>query len=184
MAEEKSLTSPRGSPREELPLRRPSGANTSGPAERSPVVSGGPDRTQGAGGIEGPLFQAIEASEETSYRGREGPGDIEAKMQKVSLVVSLLGLGSMVVGFVEGLSAGIPRSVPGGSVLPLSRLVHLSAAPLSLDLMSAGIVLLGLLPIARVLLALWFYVRRRDVAAVLVALVVCLELLVSIETGS
>lgn len=105
-------------------------------------------------------------------------------MQKVSLVVSLLGLGSMVVGFVEGLSAGIPRSVPGGSVLPLSRLVHLSAAPLSLDLMSAGIVLLGLLPIARVLLALWFYVRRRDVAAVLVALVVCLELLVSIETGS
>jgi uncharacterized membrane protein len=113
----------------------------------------------------------------------EGPGDIETKMQKASMLMSVAGLGLMVAGFADMLVSGAPFSVPGRSVLPLPMLVHLSHMPPSLVAMSAGILLLGLLPTARVLLALGHYIRRRDVLDTLAALIVVLELLFSIRTG-
>ena len=49
--------------------------------------------------------------------------------------------------------------------------------------MSAGIVLLALLPTARVLLALALYARQRSVLDALAGLVVLLELLTSMRAG-
>ena len=75
-------------------------------------------------------------------------------------------------------------SLPGLAVLPLPALVHPLQEPLSLDAMSAGIVLLALLPSARVLLALWLYARQRNLVNVLAALVVFLEFIWSIQAGA
>jgi uncharacterized membrane protein len=49
--------------------------------------------------------------------------------------------------------------------------------------MSAGIVVLALLPMLRVLLALSIYLRNRQVLNVVVALLVFVELLMSVRTG-
>ncbi|MBI3951550.1 MAG: DUF1634 domain-containing protein [Acidobacteria bacterium] len=110
--------------------------------------------------------------------------DLEAAMRKVSVVVSLVALGLMMVGFVATLMEGASFAVSGDSVVSLSALVRLRGVPMNLLAMNAGIVLLALLPSARVLLAVWLYVRRRDVLNIFVALVVLLELLLSMRTGS
>ncbi len=111
------------------------------------------------------------------------PDDLEATMQKISLVMSLMAVGLMIGGFVVRLLSGMDLAIPGGSVLALPALVHLSDAPASLIAMSAGILLLALLPIVRVLLALVLYTRHRALLNALVASVVLLELLVSMRTG-
>jgi uncharacterized membrane protein len=113
----------------------------------------------------------------------KGPDDVEKVMKKASLVVSLVGLGLMIVGFIDMLIAPASLSVPGASVLPLPTLIHLSQSPASLVTMSVGIVLLALLPTVRVALALWYYVRRRDALNIVAALIVVIELLLSIRTG-
>ncbi|MBN1221114.1 MAG: DUF1634 domain-containing protein [Anaerolineae bacterium] len=101
-------------------------------------------------------------------------------MQRLSLVVSLGSLSLMMGGFVvKLLSGGIILSLPGVSVLPLAMLVHPSPGAVSLDMMSTGIVLLALLPTARVVLALWLYLQRGEVLNILAALIVLLELLLS-----
>lgn len=105
---------------------------------------------------------------------------LETTMQRLSLVVSLGGLSLMVGGFVvKLLSGGIILPLPGISVLPLATLVHPSPGSVGLDMMSAGIVLLALLPTARVVLALWLYLQRWEVLNILAALTVLLELLLS-----
>ncbi|MGE0826190.1 MAG: DUF1634 domain-containing protein [Candidatus Binatia bacterium] len=104
-------------------------------------------------------------------------------MQKVSMLVSVIALGLMVVGFLDLVVSGTSVTIPGGSVLSLPALAHPGQAPISLVAMSAGIILLALLPSVRVVLALRLYLRRRDVLNALVALVVLLELLLSMGAG-
>ena len=113
----------------------------------------------------------------------KGPDDVENGMKKVSLIVSLVGLSLMVIGFLDMMVNTASLSVPGASVLPLPALIHLSKLPLSLVTMSVGIVLLALLPTVRVALALWYYVRRHDALNIVAALIVVVELLLSIRTG-
>jgi uncharacterized membrane protein len=114
----------------------------------------------------------------------ETQSDLEAKMQKLSLVTSLLGLGLMVFGFADFVMGGAPLSMPG--VTALSPLLMKSGTQISLSLltMSAGIVILALLPIVRVLLALSLYARNRQVLNVIVALLVFIELVMSVRTGA
>jgi uncharacterized membrane protein len=109
--------------------------------------------------------------------------DLEATMQRLSLIVSLVGLGLMLAGFLDMLILGTSSSIPGVSVLPLPRFTHPSQVPTGLAAMSAGIVLLALLPSLRVLLAMWLYLRRHSLLNTLVALIVFVELLISMGTG-
>jgi uncharacterized membrane protein len=104
-------------------------------------------------------------------------------MRTISLVISLLGLGLMVFGFADVLLHGASLSLPGMAALSPSLLKAGTQIPLGLAAMSAGIVLLSLLPILRVLLALSLYVRGRQTLNVLVALVVFVELLASARMG-
>jgi uncharacterized membrane protein len=120
--------------------------------------------------------------EMTSSNSRAG-SDLEATMQRVSLLISLVGLGLMVAGFIDMLIVGASLSVPGRSVLALPKLAHPSQVPISLAVMSAGIVLLALLPALRVLLALGLYLRRHNILNALVALIVFMELLLSMRAG-
>lgn len=114
---------------------------------------------------------------------KEHEGDLETMMKKISVVTSLLGLGLMVFGYADFIARGTPLSIPGGTAL--SPLLVQSGTRMSLSLltMSAGIVILALLPILRVLLALLLYLRNRQVLNVVVALVVFVELLASARTG-
>jgi uncharacterized membrane protein len=109
---------------------------------------------------------------------------LERSMQKASLVVSLAGLGLMCFGLIDMLLNGDSFSLPGFAVVSLSGLVFLHQAPLGLALASAGVLLLGLLPAIRVLLAGLLYVRSRNLLGTLVAAVVLLELILSIRIGS
>ena len=109
--------------------------------------------------------------------------DLEATMRKISLVTSLLGLGLMVFGFVGFFVQGDPLSIPGLSALSPLLIKSGTRISVSLVTMSAGIVILALLPMLRVLLALSIYLRSRQVLNVVVALLVFVELLMSVRTG-
>jgi uncharacterized membrane protein len=109
--------------------------------------------------------------------------DLEATMQRISLVTSVLGLALMVFGFLDMLSLGTSLSIPGTTALSLPVIKSGTRIPLSLLTMSAGILVLVLLPILRVLLALSLYVRNRQVLNAVVALFVFVELVVSVRTG-
>jgi hypothetical protein len=113
----------------------------------------------------------------------EAQNDLEAMMQKVSLGISLVSLGLMVIGFVDMLVNGTSLSMPGVSTPSPLMLMSWPKVPASLVAMSVGIVLLALLPTVRVLLALWLYIHRREMLNSLVALTVFLELLLSVRTG-
>jgi uncharacterized membrane protein len=109
---------------------------------------------------------------------------LETRMRKVSLVVSILGLAMMCYGFVETLFSGTGFSLPGHAVLPLKDLLSLPTGSMGLVSMSAGVILLSMLPAIRVALAIWLYLRSRDLLNTAGALVVFLELLASIRLGS
>jgi hypothetical protein len=111
------------------------------------------------------------------------PDDVEKGMKRASLIVSSVALALMIAGFLDTAVKPTPLSVPGASVLPFPAWTHLSQSPVSLIAMSVGIVLLALLPTVRVALALWYYVRRHDALNSVAALIVVVELLVSIGTG-
>ncbi|MGE5311440.1 MAG: DUF1634 domain-containing protein [Nitrospirota bacterium] len=102
-------------------------------------------------------------------------------MRKVSLVVSLVGLGLMCLGFLGWLVGATSLLLPGSSVPSLSSLLRLQSTGLRLAAMSAGIVLLGLIPMIRVTLACWLYLRERDLRGAFIALIVLLELMLSIR---
>lgn len=106
---------------------------------------------------------------------------LEAHMRRVSLWVSAVAIVLMTTGFVAMLVRGEPFSGP--SALPLASLAHPYQAPLDLLATSLGLVLLALLPSARVLLAGVLYIRERRARDALIALIVLLELLFSIVTG-
>lgn len=103
--------------------------------------------------------------------------------QTVSRVISLAGLGLMVAGLLIKVARMASVSIPGGSSLSLVGLLELTHEPLSLDAMSVGILFLALLPAVRVLLASGEFIRRRETLSALAALIVLLELLVSIRAG-
>lgn len=87
----------------------------------------------------------------------------------------------MIGGFVGTALQGLLSALPGGSVLPFSAYAHPGQAPAGLFVMSAGILLLVLLPTMRVLLALLLYARQRGFLNAVVALLVLLELLISMR---
>jgi hypothetical protein len=95
-----------------------------------------------------------EMSQKETTSATEITLDLDATMQKLSLVVSLLALSLMIGGFATKLADHITLAPPGISALPLAILLHPTPGKFSLEVMSAGIVLLTLLPIARVILAL------------------------------
>lgn len=114
---------------------------------------------------------------------QEHENDLETRMRKISLVTSLVGLGLMAFGFVDVLIHGTSLSIPGITALSPLMLESGGRIPLGLATMSAGIVVLAWLPILRVLLALSLYLRNRQLLNVAVALLVFIELLVSVRTG-
>jgi uncharacterized membrane protein len=114
---------------------------------------------------------------------KEPQSDLEARMQKISLVTSLVGVGLMVFGFADLIMHGDSLSIPGMTALSPQLIESGARISLSLLAMSAGIVVLALLPILRVLLALVLYLRKRQVLNVVVAVIVFVELLVSLRTG-
>ena len=120
----------------------------------------------------------FEPSEETPAKR------LESRMQKASLVVSLASLGLMCFGLIDMLVNGDSFSLPGVAVVSLQHLLFLHQAPLGLALVSAGVLLLGLLPAIRVFLAGLLYVRSRNLLGTLVSAVVLLELFLSIRIGS
>jgi uncharacterized membrane protein len=90
----------------------------------------------------------------------------------------------MAFGFLEWLIHAGSLSMPGVAALPPMLIGSGARISPSLRMMSAGIVVLALLPIVRVLLALSLYLRNRQVLNVVVALLVFIELLVSVRTGA
>jgi uncharacterized membrane protein len=114
---------------------------------------------------------------------REPENDLESKMRTISLLISLVSLVLMGFGFADVLLHGTSLSLPGMAALsPL--MIKTGNISLGLAAMSAGIVLLSLLPIVRVLLALSQYVQSRQMLNILVALLVFIELLVSARIGT
>ena len=107
--------------------------------------------------------------------------DLEEKMRKVALVISLIGLGLMCAGFLYGLFCHPSFAIPGDAVISFGDLHRWAVPDPSRMAMSAGIVLLGLIPMVRVILACWLYVRAHDRMSAIVALVVLLELIASIR---
>jgi uncharacterized membrane protein len=114
---------------------------------------------------------------------KEPQYDLEAKMQKISLGTSLLGLGLMVFGFIALLVQGNSLSIPGVAALSIQTLHTGAQISPALLAMTAGIGVLALIPILRVLLALLIYLWNHQVLNVVVALIVFIELIVSIRIG-
>jgi uncharacterized membrane protein len=109
--------------------------------------------------------------------------DLEEQMRKVSLLVSVVAVVLMAGGFVGAALSGNALAVPGKSVLPIASLLNFTQEPLALAAMSTGILLLALLPLVRVFLATTLYVRQRVPLDAAAALVVMVELLVSMWSG-
>jgi uncharacterized membrane protein len=109
---------------------------------------------------------------------------LEETMQKVSRVVSLTGLGLMLAGLIAYFSSSTNYSLPGEPVIPLQNYLQAGGDPLSLVLMSTGILLFALLPLLRVILALWTYSSKKAWLNTLASFIVFLELLFSMRTGA
>ncbi len=105
------------------------------------------------------------------------PTPLEFQEKRVSLVVCLLSVILMLGGLVALLAKGVAWVVPGLPSPQLSMLFH--RQPLGWTAMSLGIILLGVLPLIRVGLAALSYGDARRWRDFLVALLVLLELLLS-----
>ena len=109
---------------------------------------------------------------------------LERHMQKVSLVLSLVGLALMAIGLTDNLVHGEKYSLPGPAALTFGNLIHLRSESLGTFTTSLGVILLGLIPGIRVALALQLYLRLRDLFSVCITLAVFMELLASIYLGA
>lgn len=121
--------------------------------------------------------------EETPLPARTEGLDLERQMRRVSRVVSAAAVVLMLAGLAGTVLSGAALSLPGGPVMALHDLLQLPIHPLALAAMSAGILMLALLPVLRVLLALGIYVRERVLLNALAALVVLIELLIGMRAG-
>ena len=113
--------------------------------------------------------------------GSELSDDLETTMQKVSMAISIAAITLMLGGVADAVLLRMPMTLPGVSAQPLGLLGHPPEGTMSLAIMSAGLVLLALLPTLRVGMALALYIRRRHYQDALVALIVLLELLASMR---
>jgi heme A synthase len=104
---------------------------------------------------------------------------LEARSKKIALAFSLIALGLMVCGFA-GSVAYNGFTLPGCPVLPFSALGRLSLSSAGMRCMSIGIILLATFPTVRVIIALWRYSRSGDMLDTIVALVILMELALSI----
>ncbi len=104
-------------------------------------------------------------------------------MRRLSLAVSVVAVIAMIVGLAQILVSGSLDALSGKPAIPAASFLHPEAASFGLFATSLGIVLLSLLPGLRVVLAAALYAGRREVADAAVALVVLIELVVSMLTG-
>ena len=115
--------------------------------------------------------------------GDQAHFDVEVWMRKISIVISALGLGLMVFGYVDIAVHGASVSIPGASALLPKAFKPGARISWGLATMSLGIIVLSLLPVLRVLLALLLYLRDRQALNIAAAIIVVVELLVSFGTG-
>ena len=104
-------------------------------------------------------------------------------MRRMSFVVSVCAVLAMILGLVDIVATGAQDQFAKAAAIPTSSLWHPAGHPFGIYAMSLGIVLLSLLPGLRVLLAGVLYASRRDLTDAAVALLVLVELLVSMLTG-
>lgn len=102
-------------------------------------------------------------------------------MQRVSLVFSIAAFGLMGYGFTRSLMVCHSLAIPGHPFPPLNVLISRPSMSLGVTWMGAGMLLLGMLPSVRVLLALWLYFRSKNRWSMFIALIVLLELLLSVR---
>ncbi len=107
---------------------------------------------------------------------------LETTMRQVSAVVSVVAVVLMLFGFTSILLFDTTGSQAQVTLSP-PDIIWIGRAGWGLWAMSAGIVLLALLPTVRVLLALVLFLRSRAFVDVGVAFVVLLELLFSMWAG-
>jgi uncharacterized membrane protein len=105
--------------------------------------------------------------------------NLEARSKKAALAFSLIALGLMICGFASSVAHN-GFTLPGSPVLPFSALGRLSLSSPGMQCMSIGIILLATLPAVRVMIALWRYFRSGDMLDAIVALVILMELILSI----
>ncbi|NPA90652.1 MAG: DUF1634 domain-containing protein [Chloroflexi bacterium] len=106
---------------------------------------------------------------------------LEAHMRRISALVSFAAVLLMAVGFVDVLLSTPIHEFPGPAALSIADLVRPHHVPWGLWAMSAGIVLLALLPMLRVFLALILFFRLRRWIDVAAGFIVFVELLLSIH---
>ena len=105
--------------------------------------------------------------------------ELESKMQKISLLISLVSLALMIAGFAIVLLNHHRIKIPGTVALPFGHLFSLHSLGDGFTEMTVGIILLAALPTARILLAIWLYIRNHTLIDTIVAIVVLLELIFS-----
>lgn len=105
---------------------------------------------------------------------------LEHRMRTISILISLVALALMLIGFAAGLAtADDGVAVPGKVSITPARIFSMQSVSGGLSEMTAGILLLAALPGARIILAIWLYLRSREFLNTLVALAVLVELLLS-----
>jgi hypothetical protein len=127
------------------------------------------------------MKQDRKATRKSQPSNQEPLERLETGMRRVSLVVSVLGLGLMSFGLIDMLVGGDAFSLPGADALPLGSLINFPSGPMGLTLVSSGVILLGLLPAIRVIMALLLYFRLKELFSMLIAVIVLLELIFSIR---
>ncbi len=105
---------------------------------------------------------------------------LETAMRRVAALVSAVAVILMAVGFVSTFLLHDLPLVPGDPAVSPDVILHFHTG-WGLWAMSAGILLLALLPMVRVFLSFLLFLRERDVLDVAVALIVLLELLASMS---
>jgi hypothetical protein len=110
--------------------------------------------------------------------------DNDSLARRVAQILSLSGFGLMAFGFVTMLARQGTISMPGGAALPFPGVLRLAGEPISLAAMSLGILILAIVPATEVMVAEWRFIHRREILNILAALIVLMELLLSIGTGS
>jgi hypothetical protein len=99
----------------------------------------------------------------------------------LSLVAVLVAFGLMASGYLYSVLTMGTGGFPGPAVPLLSTAALQGRQSVGLLLINAGIVILGLLPLARVLLAAEGFMRHRQLLNMLLAMAVFTELLISVR---
>ena len=100
----------------------------------------------------------------------------------ISLLVSVIAMALMVTGFAISILQGVPGDLTSIAGTPLGAFLNPAQLATGPAAMSAGIILLSLLPSVRVLLACWRYIRDRDLRNLLVGIAVLTELYLALLT--